>query len=62
MLVLNRKKNEGITIQHPAGNIHVTVVEIRGDKVRIGVEADKAVFVHRDEVFQAIQRDGTLDD
>jgi carbon storage regulator len=49
-------RNEGITIEHPHGNIHIVVVELRGDKVRLGVEADKSVFIHRDEVYQAIQR------
>jgi carbon storage regulator len=61
MLVLSRKKNEGITIQHPSGDIHLVVVEIRGESVRLGIEADKSVFVHRDEIYNAIQRDGIGD-
>jgi carbon storage regulator len=52
MLVLSRKKNESIII---AGNIVVTVVEVAGNKVRIGVTAPKDVPVHREEVFEAIQ-------
>ena len=47
MLVLSRKKNESIIINN---NIRLVVVEIRGDKVRLGVEAPKEVPVHRSEV------------
>lgn len=53
MLVLQRKKNEAIVI---AGHVRVVVVEIRGDKVRLGVEAPKDISVHRQEVHEAIQR------
>ncbi len=53
MLVLSRKKNESIVINN---DITIVVVEIRGDKVRLGVEAPKEVPVHRREVFEAIQR------
>ncbi len=52
MLVLSRKKNECIIIND---HIVVTVVEIRGDKVRLGIEAPKDVSVHRREVYEAIQ-------
>ena len=51
MLVLSRKKNESIVIND---YITVTVVEIRGDKVRLGIVAPKEVPVHRQEVFDAI--------
>ena len=51
MLVLSRKKNESIVINN---DIVVTVVEIRGDKVRLGIVAPKEVPVHRQEVFEAI--------
>lgn len=51
MLVLSRKKNESIIIND---NITVTVVEIRGDKVRLGIDAPKDVSVHRREVYEAI--------
>ncbi len=51
MLVLSRKKNESIVIDD---NIVVTVVEIRGDKVRLGIQAPKEVPVHRSEVHAAI--------
>ncbi len=55
MLVLNRKKNESIVI---ANSILVTVIEIRGDKVRLGINAPAEIPVHREEVNQAIQREG----
>jgi carbon storage regulator len=53
MLVLSRKKNESIVIND---DITIVVVEIRGDKVRLGVEAPKDVPVHRKEVYDAIKR------
>ena len=53
MLVLSRKKNESIIIND---NITIVVVEIRGDKVRLGIEAPKEVPVHRNEVYEAIRR------
>ena len=52
MLVLSRKKNESIVINN---NITFVVVDIRGDKVRLGVEAPKEIPVHRREVYDAIQ-------
>ena len=53
MLVLSRKKNESIIIND---NIVVTVVDIRGDKVRLGFDAPKEVPIHRREVYEAIKR------
>jgi carbon storage regulator len=53
MLVLSRKKNESIVINN---DITIVVVEIRGDKFRLGVEAPKEVPVHRREVYDAIRR------
>ena len=53
MLVLSRKKDECIVINN---DIRIVVVEIRGDKVRLGVEAPKEVPVHRQEVYDAIAR------
>lgn len=58
MLVLSRKKNESVVINN---DITVTIVEIRGDKVRLGVEAPKEVPVHRREVYDAIQRQARTD-
>jgi carbon storage regulator len=51
MLVLTRKKNESIVIDNV---IKVTVVEIRGDKVRLGIEAPRQIDVHRQEVYDQI--------
>ncbi len=53
MLVLSRKKNESIIIND---DITIVVVEIRGDKVRLGIEAPKEIPVHRNEVYEAIRR------
>ncbi|MCY2947247.1 MAG: carbon storage regulator CsrA [Planctomycetota bacterium] len=53
MLVLSRKKDETIVIN---GSIKVTIVEIRGDKVRLGIEAPRDVVVHREEVLNAIEQ------
>jgi carbon storage regulator len=53
MLVLSRKKNESIVIND---NITIVVVEIRGSKVRLGIEAPKETPVHRKEVFDVIRR------
>jgi len=53
MLVLSRKKNEAIIIND---DITIVVVEIRGDKVRLGINAPKEIPVHRQEVYEAIQR------
>jgi len=52
MLVLSRKKNESIVIDD---RIRITVVEVRGDKVRLGIEAPREVPVHRSEVLAAIR-------
>lgn len=54
MLVLSRKKNESVVIDD---RIVLTVVEIRGDKVRLGIEAPREVPVHRKEIYDAIQKE-----
>lgn len=54
MLVLSRQRDESIII---GDNIVVTIVDIRGDKVRLGIEAPTEIPVHRREVFEAIQRE-----
>ena len=54
MLVLSRKKNESIVINE---DVVVTIVEIRGDKVRLGIEAPRHIPVHRQEVLDAILRE-----
>jgi carbon storage regulator CsrA len=57
MLVLGRKKNEGITICHPKGPIHVEVMEIRRGIVRLGIVAEQSVAILRDEVLQRITQE-----
>ena len=59
MLVLSRKKDERIVINN---DITIVVVEIRGDKVRLGVEAPKEVPVHRREIFDAIAHGDSSDE
>ena len=55
MLVLSRKKNESLIIGDPDNPIaRVTVIEIRGDKVRIGIEAEASISVHRKEIADEI--------
>jgi len=51
MLVLSRKKNESIVINE---NIVITVIEVRGDKVRLGIQAPREVPIHRNEVYEAL--------
>ena len=53
MLVLSRRRDERIVIND---NIVITVVDIRGDKVRLGIEAPADMPVHRHEVYEAIRR------
>ena len=55
MLVLSRKKNETIVIND---NIQITIGCIRGDNVRVGINAPTEVSVHRQEVYEAIQKRG----
>ena len=54
MLVLSRHRDESIMI---GDDIVVTIVDIRGDKVRLGIDAPSAIPVHRQEVYEAIQRE-----
>jgi carbon storage regulator len=54
MLVLSRQSDETIII---GDNIRVTIVEVRGDKVRIGIDAPRDVTVHRQEIYDAIRRE-----
>jgi carbon storage regulator len=53
MLVLSRKKGEAVIIRN---DIIIRVVEIQGNKVRLGIEAPKELPVHRQEVHEAIKR------
>ena len=54
MLVLSRHRDESIMI---GDDVVVTIVDIRGDKVRLGIEAPTSIPVHRQEVYEAIQRE-----
>src|SRR5450755_4384567 len=54
MLVLSRQRDETIMI---GDDVEVTVVDIRGDKVRLGINAPKEISVHRKEVYDAIRRE-----
>lgn len=54
MLVLSRQRDESIII---GDNIVITVVDVRGDKVRLGIDAPVEISVHRREVYEAIQRE-----
>ncbi len=56
MLVLSRKKNEKILIGKN-GEIEIMIIEIRGDKVRVGIQADKDVPIHREEVYDIIKKE-----
>ena len=53
-MVLSRQKDESIVIND---NIEITIVDVRGDKVRLGITAPKEIPVHRREVYDAIQRE-----
>ena len=54
MLVLSRQKDETIMI---GDDIEITIVDVRGDKVRLGITAPREISVHRREVYDAIQRE-----
>lgn len=54
MLVLSRRRDESIMI---GDDVEITVVDVRGDIVKLGVRAPKSVAVHRKEVYEAIQRE-----
>jgi carbon storage regulator len=54
MLVLSRQRDESIMI---GDNVQITIVDIRGDKVRLGIVAPTEIPVHRKEVYEAIQRE-----
>lgn len=54
MLVLSRQRDESIII---GDNVVITIVDVRGDKVKLGIEAPKEIPVHRREVYEAILRE-----
>ncbi len=57
MLVLSRQKDESIVI---GDDVEITIVDVRGDKVRLGINAPKHISVHRKEIYEAIQREKNL--
>ncbi len=54
MLVLSRQKDESIMV---GDEVEITIVDVRGDKVRLGITAPRSIAVHRKEVYNAIQRE-----
>jgi len=54
MLVLSRQRDESIMI---GDDVEITIVDVRGDKVRLGISAPKKIPVHRREIYDAIQRE-----
>jgi carbon storage regulator len=54
VLVLSRQKDESIII---GDDVEVTIVDVRGDKVRLGINAPRSISVHRKEIYDAIQRE-----
>ena len=62
MLVLSRKKNESVVIGPDPGSLaRITIIEIRGDKVRLGFEVPREWCLHRQEVYDAIARENAED-
>lgn len=56
MLILSRKRDEAIVVGDGKDKVTIVVVDIRGDKVRIGIQAHEETPVHRQEVYDAIKR------
>ena len=54
VLVLSRQKDESIII---GDDVEITIVDVRGDKVRLGINAPRSISVHRKEIYEAIQRE-----
>ena len=54
MLVLSRKKDQVIVV---GDDIEITIVDVRGDQVKLGVTAPRSVSIHRKEIYDAIQRE-----
>jgi carbon storage regulator len=64
MLALTRVVNESVVVdlrEWGLGTVEVLIISVRGDRVRVGVEAPREIPVHRREVFDAINRDGAAD-
>jgi len=58
MLVLSRQKDESIMI---GDDVEIIIVDVRGDKVRLGITAPKEIPVHRMEIYEAIQREKAME-
>ena len=54
MLVLSRQKDESIMI---GDDVEITIVDVKGDKVRLGINAPRSISVHRKEIYEAIQKE-----
>ncbi len=54
MLVLSRQKNESVMI---GDEVEITIVDVRGDKVRLGISAPRSIPVHRKEIYELIQKE-----
>ena len=54
MLVLSRRQGESIVI---GGDVVVTIVEVRGGQVRVGIDAPRSIEVHREEIYQEVARE-----
>lgn len=57
MLVLTRKLNESIMV---GDNVKITIVDVKGDQVKLGITAPREVVVHREEVYREIQKENQL--
>ena len=59
MLVLSRKKDESIMI---GDDVEIIIVDVRGDKVKLGIKAPRSISVHRKEIYDAIQQEKNQND
>lgn len=57
MLVLSRQKDESIIIGSGDDAVEVTIVDVRGDKVRLGITAPRSISIHRKEIYEAIMQE-----
>ena len=58
MLILTRRSGEGINIGE---EIKITILEIKGNQVRVGIQAPRNIVVHREEIYQLIKRQNNLE-
>jgi len=62
VLVLSRKRNEKIIIGSGENKIEIMIVDIKGDKVRLGIQAKAEIPIHREEVWNIIQKENESKD